>query len=295
KAISIEPMNFVYLANYADLLRVMNRPQYAADYYQKALQLNPSHAITNHNYAYLLHMYLKQYAKACQYYQMCLELNATDVMVATNYALCLKELKEYDQAIAILKNFSKDDPMVQSLMSELINAKVKTMERSIVKNDNAGSSSDNIANRTQRVASIPDLPEEPSSSSSSFVGGGGGGSSYPNNVTMVTISSPTFKANPMNQGSMNQGSMYPTSSSLSSSSSSSSSPSPSPLTNSMTTATLSRQKMNHSNAVPNMAMVRDRDRDRDNNNPVAMNPNVAFSQPMSQSPHFRYAPDPRSS
>ncbi|ETO01008.1 hypothetical protein RFI_36432, partial [Reticulomyxa filosa] len=65
KAISIEPMNFIYLANYADLLRVN-----AVEYYQKALKLNPTHPVTNSNYAYLLHMYLKQtkrsIASACQ-------------------------------------------------------------------------------------------------------------------------------------------------------------------------------------------------------------------------------------
>ncbi|ETO08662.1 TPR repeat-containing protein, partial [Reticulomyxa filosa] len=125
KAISIEPMNFIYLANYADLLRVMNRPQYAAEYYQKALKLNPTHPVTNSNYAYLLHMYLKQYSKACEHYQQCMEFNSHDFIVATNYALCLKELKEYDQAISLLKNFPTEDVMAQNLMKEIINAKIK--------------------------------------------------------------------------------------------------------------------------------------------------------------------------
>ncbi|ETO26039.1 hypothetical protein RFI_11100, partial [Reticulomyxa filosa] len=199
KAISIEPMNYIYLANYADLLRVMNRPQYAADYYQKALQLNPSHPITNNNYAYLLHMYLKQHAKACEYYKKCLEFNDHDVIVATNYALCLKELKEYDQALIILsccccpifliciehkanialQQFT-DEPMAKQLQQDIINAKIKAMESSQSKSNvnNESNAFENIPNRTHRIENVPELSKEsvkqfgmPSKSNGPMIGG----------------------------------------------------------------------------------------------------------------------------
>ncbi|ETO02649.1 TPR repeat-containing protein, partial [Reticulomyxa filosa] len=148
-------MNFIYLANYADLLRVN-----AVEYYQKALKLNPTHPVTNSNYAYLLHMYLKQYSKACEHYQQCMEFNSHDFIVATNYVLCLKELKEYDQAISLLKNFPTEDVMAQNLMKEIINAKIKVLE--VPQSDtgnNIDSSLTDVPNRN-RTDTEPDLPQE---------------------------------------------------------------------------------------------------------------------------------------